>query len=112
MKFFQYHLLISRLGDTKDGLGRTTSTGSATTVYNGNAEVQEQAVRKATQNGNAVKVGDATAWLPESYSVTELDIRQGDAVTVTRPDGSTFEATVATTKPIDDSLVLSKDRST
>jgi len=112
MKFFQYHLSITRSGDTKDGLGRTTSTGSATTVYNGNAEVQEQKVRKRTQEGNAVKVGDATAWLPEGYSITELGIQQGDSVTVTRPDGSTFEATVATTKPLDDSLVLSKDRGT
>ena len=112
MKFHQYHLKITRPGDSTDGLGRTTSSGNDTTVYDGNAEVQEQAVRKATQNGNAVTVGDATAWLPDGESLTALGIQQGDAVTVTRPDGSTFEATVATTKALDDSLVLSKDGST
>jgi hypothetical protein len=110
MTFNQYHVLIERSGDTRDGLGRTTSSGSPTTIYDGNAEVQEQAVRKATENGNAVKVGDAQGWLPDSESITELGIQQGDDVTVTRPDASTFEATVATTKPLDDSFVLSKDR--
>jgi len=110
MKFNQYHVLIERSGDTTDGLGRTTSSGSAQTIYDGNAEVQEQEVTKRTQQGNAVKVGDGKGWLPGGESITDLGIQQGDDVTVTRPDGSTFEATVTTTKPLDDSFVLSKDR--
>jgi len=112
MTFQTYDITITRSGDTRDGLGRTKSSGSPTTVYDGNAEVQEQEVTKATQQGNAVKVGDAQGWLPNGESVTQLGIQQGDDVTVTRPDGSTFEATVATTKPLDDSFVLSKDRPT
>jgi len=111
MTFEQHHLTITRSGDSRDGLGRTTSTGSATSIYDGAAEVQEQEVTKATQEGNAVRIGEATAWLPEGKSLTALGIRQGDQATVTRPDGSTFEATVASTTPLDDSLVLSKDRS-
>jgi len=110
MTFDQHHILIERTGDTRDGLGRTTSADSSTTVYDGNAEIQEQSVSKTTQQGGAVRVGDAQGWLPNGKSITALGVQQGDEATVTRPDGSTFEATVATTTPIDDSFVLSKDR--
>jgi hypothetical protein len=111
MRFQKHDLHITRSGDTTDGLGQTTSSGSATTVYDGSAEVQEQTVRTATEEGNAVKVGDAEAYLPGTESVTQLGTQQGDDATVTRPDGSTFEATVATVRPLDDRIVLSKDRS-
>jgi len=108
--FQQHHIKITRSGDTRDGLGRTQSQGPASTVYEGAVEVQEQTVRKTTEQGNAVKVGEATAFLPDGEGLTHLGIQQGDDCTVTRPDGSTFEATVATTTPLDDSFVLSKDR--
>jgi len=112
MDFQRHALKITRGGDTTDGLGRTTATGSSVTIYSGTAEVQEGEVRKATEEGNAVRIGGAEAWLPDGESVTRLGIQQGDAAKVTRPDGTTIDTTVAITKPVDNSLVLSTDRAT
>lgn len=103
-RFFRYTVTIAR-GPNRDGLGRDQG-GSAQTIYDGPAEVQEQAVRKATTEGTVARVGDARVWLEGNVG----EIRAGDNATVTRPDGSTFEATVASVKRLDDSFVLSKDR--
>jgi hypothetical protein len=109
MDFQQHHILVER-PPSQDGLGR--ESGSAQVVYDGNAEIQERAVTKTSTQGGIARVGDARGWLPDGTELIDAGIQQGDSVTVTRPDGSTFEATVATTTPLDDSFVLSKDRST
>lgn len=104
MDFYAYHITITRAPD-RDGLGRSAG-GTVTTVYDGPAEVQEQAVRKTTAQGGVTRVGDAEVWLEKDVG----ELHAGDECTVTRPDGSTFQATVASVKRLDDSFVLSKDR--
>jgi len=104
MDFYSYQITVTRPAG-QDGLGR--STGSAETIYDGPAEVQEQSVSKATQQGQVVRVGDAEGWLPEEEP---FKLQPSDAVTVTRPDGSAFKATVADTTRLDRSFVLSIDR--
>lgn len=102
--FAMHEVTVTRPTDT-DGLGR--SQGSEQTVYDGRADIQEQAVRSSAQGGQVVRVGDAKGYLPEG---TDLTIQKGDHATVTRPDGTTFEATVASVTRLDKSFVLSKDR--
>ena len=97
-------ITITRPAD-RDGLGRDQGD-TAEPVYDGAADVQEQEVRKASGEGGVTRVGDARAFLDGSAA----DVQAGDEATVTRPDGSTFEATVASVKRLDDSIVLSKDR--
>jgi len=102
VSFDQHRIQVTRPGDT-DGLGRSQGTGQ--TVYDGAAEIQEQAVTQASSEGGVVRVGDAEGYLPEG---ADLAIEAGDTATVTRPDGSTFEATVASVTRLDKSFVLSK----
>jgi hypothetical protein len=104
MDFFSYQIEVTRPPD-RDGLGR--ESGAATTVYDGPAEIQEQAVTKQSAEGGTVRVGDAEGWLPNDEP---FDLEPSDLVTVTRPDGTTFEATVADMTRLDRSFVLSKDR--
>lgn len=104
MDFYSYQIEVTRPAD-RDGLGR--SVGSAETVYEGPAEIQEQSVDKSTQQGQVVRVGDAEGWLPDEEP---FKLQPSDAVTVTRPDGDTFEATVADISRLDQSFVLSIDR--
>lgn len=103
VSFDQYQIEVRRPADT-DGLGR--SQGSAETIYDGAAEIQEQAVTQASPQGGVVRVGDAQGFADTSITGWEV----GDEVTVTRPDGSEFEATVAEVTPLDNSFVLTKDR--
>jgi hypothetical protein len=86
-----------------DGLGRTT--GSTTAVYDGPADVQEGAVMRRTEDGQAFQLGDAKAFLPLGESLDGISV--GDAATITWADGSTQSATVAETRRLDGSLVLS-----
>lgn len=102
--FAMHEVTVTRPTDT-DGLGRRE--GTPETVYDGRADIQEQTVRSSTQGGQVVRVGDAQGFLPEN---APLDIQAGDNATVTRPDGTTFEATVASVTRLDKSFVLSKDR--
>jgi len=102
--FYSYQIKVTRPA-SQDGLGR--STGSATTLYSGPAEIHEQAVEKHGQNGQVVETGDAKGWIPDDEP---FDLQASDEVTVTRPDGSTFEATVASVTRLDQSFILSKDR--
>jgi hypothetical protein len=102
--FAMHDIVVTRPEDT-DGLGR--SQGAEQTVYDGRADVQEQAVTQASSQGGVVRVGDAEGFLPEGVDMT---IQAGDNATVTRPDGTTFEATVASVTRLDKSFVLSKDR--
>jgi len=104
VSFDQYQIEVTRPEDT-DGLGR--SQGIEETVYDGRADIQEQAVTQASSQGGVVRVGDAEGFLPEGVDLT---IQAGDNATVTRPDGTTFEATVASVTRLDKSFVLSKDR--
>lgn len=109
MGFYDHHIEL-REPASRDGLGR--DTGSATSIYDGPAEIQEKAVRQMTQQGQPVQVGDAYGALPEATAEDSLtDVEPGFAATVTRPDGTTFEATVADVTRLDNSFVLSKDRS-
>jgi len=87
----------------EDGLGRTT--GQASTSYDDKADVQEGAVMRRTEDGQAFQVGDAKAFLPLGESVDGISV--GDAATITWPGGSTQSATVAETRRLDGSLVLS-----
>jgi len=103
VSFDQHQIEVARPADT-DGLGRSQGTGQ--TVYDGAAEIQEQVVTQAVPEGGVVRVGDAQGILPDGESVNEFE--PGDTVTVTRPDGSEFEATLAQMTPLDDSFVLSK----
>jgi len=102
MTFFDHDITVTRPAQT-DGLGR--DTGSDTTVYDGPCEVQEQSVEKRGQEGQVVQVGDAQGFIPDDEA---FDLQAGDTATVTRPDGTTFEATVASTTRLDQSFVLSK----
>ena len=102
--FESYEITVTRPPDS-DGLGRTQ--GSAETIYDGPADIQEQAITQASSQGGVVRVGDAKGYLPEG---ADLTIQAGDNATVTRPDGTTFEATVASVTRLDKSFVLSKDR--
>jgi len=104
MGFYDHHIEV-REPASRDGLGR--DTGSATSIYDGPAEIQEQAVEKRGQNGQVVRVGDATGFIPEEEP---FELQASDTATVTRPDGTTFEATVASAARLDQSFVLSKDR--
>ena len=104
VSFDQHQIEVTRPEDT-DGLGR--SQGTEQTVYDGRADIQEQAVTQASSQGGVVRVGDAEGYLPEG---ADLTIQAGDNATVTRPDGTTFEATVASVMRLDKSFVLSKDR--
>jgi len=104
VSFDQHQIEVTRPENT-DGLGR--SQGAEETVYDGRADIQEQAVTQASSQGGVVRVGDAEAYLPER---ADLTIQTGDNATVTRPDGTTFEATVASVTRLDKSFVLSKDR--
>jgi hypothetical protein len=104
MDFYRHHIKIRRPPD-RDGLGR--ESGTAITVYDGPAEIQEQAVEKRGQNGQVVRVGDATGFIPEEEP---FELQASDAATVTRPGGTTFEAAVASVTRLDQSFVLSKDR--
>ena len=104
MDFFEHHIEIRRPPD-RDGLGR--ESGTATTVYDGPAEIQEQAVEKRGQSGQVVQVGDAKGFIPEDEP---FEVQASDMATVTRPDGTTFEAAVASVTRLDQSFVLSKDR--
>ncbi|WP_103021465.1 hypothetical protein [Salinibacter altiplanensis] len=104
MDFFAHHIEVTRPPD-RDGLGR--ESGTATTVYDGPAEIQEQAVKKRGQSGQVVRVGDATGFIPDDEP---FDLQASDVATVTRPDGTTFAATVASVTRLDQSFVLSKDR--
>jgi len=88
---------------TTDGLGRETASG--TTVYDDAADVQEGAVQRVDRSGQTFRVGDANAYLPRRVSGVEA----GQAVTITWADGSTRAATVAETRRLDDSLVLTYD---
>ena len=104
MDFYSYQITVTRAAST-DGLGRPD--GDSETIYEGPAEVQEQDVQKRGQNGQVVQVGDAQAWLPDDEP---FRLQPSDSVTVTRPDGSTFEATVDSVARLDQSFVLSFDR--
>ena len=109
MDFYSYQITVTRAAST-DGLGRPD--GDSETIYEGPAEVQEEGVQKTgTANrgneGQVVQVGDAQAWLPDDKP---FRLQPSDSVTVTRPDGSTFEATVDSVARLDQSFVLSKDR--
>jgi hypothetical protein len=104
MDFFEHHIEIRRPPD-RDGLGR--ESGTASVVYDGPAEIQEQAVEKRGQSGQVVRVGDAEGFIPEEEP---FELQASDTATVTRPDGTTFEATVASATRLDQSFVLSKDR--
>jgi len=104
MDFYSYQITVTRPAST-DGLGRPD--GNSETIYEGPAEVQEQDVQKRGQNGQVVQVGDAQAWLPDDEP---FRLKPSDSVTVTRPDGSTFEATVDSVARLDQSFVLSFDR--
>jgi hypothetical protein len=104
MDFFAHHIEITR-PPGRDGLGR--ESGTATTVYDGPAEIQERAVETRGQNGQVVRVGDAKGFIPEEKP---FELQASDTATVTRPDGTTFEATVASAARLDQSFVLSKDR--
>jgi hypothetical protein len=86
-----------------DGLGRETTPGA--TVYEGKADVQEGAVERVDRSGQTFRVGDAKVFLPQA----EPGIEDGHAVTITWADGSTQAATVAETRRLDDSLVLTYD---
>lgn len=104
MDFFDHHIEVTR-PPGRDGLGRESGTASA--VYDGPAEIQEQAVEKRGQSGQVVRVGDAQGFLPDDEA---FELQASDMATVTRPDGTTFEATVASVTRLDQSFVLSKDR--
>ena len=104
MGFYDHHIEV-REPASRDGLGR--DTGSATSIYDGPAEIQEKAVEKRGQSGQVVRVGDATGFIPEEEA---FELQASDTATVTRPDGTTFEATVASATRLDQSFVLSKDR--
>ena len=104
MDFFQYRIRVTRPA-AQDGLGR--DTGTPTTVYDGPAEIQEQAVEKRGQSGQVTRVGDAQGFIPEDEP---FELQASDTAMVTRPDGTTFEATVASVARLDQSFVLSKDR--
>jgi len=104
VSFDQHQIKVTRPEDT-DGLGR--SQGAEQMVYDGRADIQEQAVTQASSQGGVVRVGDAEGFLPEGVGLT---IQAGDNATVTRPDGTAFEATVASVTRLDNSFVLSKDR--
>jgi len=104
MDFYTYQITVTRAAST-DGLGRPD--GDSETIYEGPAEVQEQDVQKRGQNGQVVQVGDAQAWLPDDEP---FKLQPSDSVTVTRPNGSTFEATVDSVARLDQSFVLSFDR--
>jgi hypothetical protein len=100
--FDQHTIEVTRPAGT-DGLGR--QTGSARLVFDGEAEIQEQAVTRTTAEGSAVRIGDA-----QGFTADVSGFEPGDEVTVTRPDGTSFDATVAEVTPLDNSFVLTKDR--
>ena len=86
-----------------NGLGRVTSPG--TTVYEDKADVQEGSVERTSRSGQTFRVGDAKVFLARRVT----DIADGYAVTITWADGTTQAATVAETRRLDDSLVLTYD---
>lgn len=108
MSFATATITTTRAGST-DGLGRTS--GSDVAVYSGAADVQEAAITARTQGGDVYRVGEAQAFAPEPEPSGWSDQQQGDDVTITWPDGTTQEATIAEApRRIDTRMVLSYQR--
>lgn len=97
---YEHHITVTRPAQT-DGLGQ--ATGSAQVVYNGPADVQEKAVYRMAAQGQAVQVGQATAFLPFAAAGK---VHEGDRAEIDWGGGTTQSATVAETSRLDGKIVL------
>lgn len=105
---YPHRLLITRPvagGGTQNPDTGVSTPGSSTTVYDGNADVQDEgkALSRDT-DGRPTEMSDAVAYLADEAAIGS--IKNGDGAVVTWEDGTTADATVQKRVRLDGKLHL------